>query len=342
MQPKVSVIVPVYNVEKYLDRCVQSIRNQTLRDIEIILVDDGSPDCCPSLCDEYARQDTRIKVIHKRNAGLGMACNSGMEVAEGEYIAFCDSDDWVDAEMYQAMYDVATKNSADAVYTGLKRVDGDGNILSYMPHPSKYKEYCHEEIYCLLCDMICAEPSKRHDHEIQVSAKVALYRKGLLDKNSISFVSERKYPSEDLIFNVSVLSVASVAIVMDRYYYNYFVNNLSITTTLKKDRFDKVVASAELLKEIIHRKDNFEKNVSHLARLSRFIIGEARSYGRLVVASDCGLSEKKHLIKSLSHHPALIKAIKNYPVNRMPFKHWLALKVLLSGNYSFVNLLLKL
>ena len=99
-QTKVSIIVPVYNVE----RCLTSLINQTLKDIEIILVDDESPDNCPAICDDYAQKDPRIKVIHKKNQGLGMACNSGMENATGEYIAFCDSDDYVDNCMYENMY----------------------------------------------------------------------------------------------------------------------------------------------------------------------------------------------------------------------------------------------
>ena len=103
MNPKVSIVVPVYRVECYLDRCVQSLVNQTLKEIEIILVDDGSPDKCPQMCDEYAKKDYRVKVIHKQNAGLGMACNSGIEVATGDYIAFCDSDDYVDVKMQETM-----------------------------------------------------------------------------------------------------------------------------------------------------------------------------------------------------------------------------------------------
>ena len=93
--PKLSIIVPVYKVERYIERCISSLRNQTLTDIEIILVDDGSPDLCPQLCDEYAQKDSRIKVIHKANAGLGYARNSGLEIATGEYVAFVDSDDWL-------------------------------------------------------------------------------------------------------------------------------------------------------------------------------------------------------------------------------------------------------
>ena len=99
MSPKVSIIVPIYNVERYLDRCIQSLANQTLHDIEIILVDDESPDNCPVMCDVYEARDSRIKVVHKKNGGLGMACNSGLEVAKGEYVAFCDSDDWLEQNL---------------------------------------------------------------------------------------------------------------------------------------------------------------------------------------------------------------------------------------------------
>ena len=108
-QPKVSIIVPVYNVEKYLDRCMQSLLGQTLKELEIILVDDGSPDNSPALCDNYESASDNlhwpiIKVIHKINEGLGFARNSGLEIATGEYIAFLDSDDFVDVNMYEQLY----------------------------------------------------------------------------------------------------------------------------------------------------------------------------------------------------------------------------------------------
>ena len=94
--PKISIIVPVYNVEQYLAECIESIKDQSLTDIEIILVDDGSPDNSGAICDDYARKDDRIRVIHKKNGGLSSARNAGLEVAIGEYIGFVDSDDWVE------------------------------------------------------------------------------------------------------------------------------------------------------------------------------------------------------------------------------------------------------
>ena len=110
--PKVSIIVPVYNVERYLPECIESIRNQTLTDVEIILVNDGSPDNSGFICDDYASRDERIKVIHKNNKGQSSARNAGLEIATGEYIGFVDSDDWIDSEMYGLLYQNAVENHA--------------------------------------------------------------------------------------------------------------------------------------------------------------------------------------------------------------------------------------
>ena len=111
--PKISVIIPVYKVEEYLKRCVDSVIGQTLRDIEIILVDDGSPDNCPAICDEYAKKDDRVRVIHKKNGGLSDARNAGIDIAKGEFLGFVDSDDYIEADMYEYLYDLVKKENAE-------------------------------------------------------------------------------------------------------------------------------------------------------------------------------------------------------------------------------------
>lgn len=118
MKPLVSVIVPIYNVEKYIDRCLNSIINQKLEDIEIILVDDGSPDNCPQICENYRKKDDRIKVIHKENEGLGYARNSGIKIANGKYISFIDSDDYISEEFLYNLYTKAIEYDADACLGG--------------------------------------------------------------------------------------------------------------------------------------------------------------------------------------------------------------------------------
>ena len=111
----VSIIVPVYKVESYLPQCIESIINQTYPNLEIILIDDGSPDACGKICDEYAKQDKRIKVFHKQNGGLSDARNYGVARASGEYLSFVDSDDWIEPDMFEVLVKVADDNKADLV-----------------------------------------------------------------------------------------------------------------------------------------------------------------------------------------------------------------------------------
>lgn len=125
----ISVIVPIYKVEKYLDKCVESIVGQTYRDIEIILVDDSSPDKCPEMCDKWAKMDERIKVIHKENGGLSDARNAGLRIAKGEYISFVDSDDWISPHFLEMMYQVMQKEYADIVECGVLYIDEQGEII---------------------------------------------------------------------------------------------------------------------------------------------------------------------------------------------------------------------
>ncbi len=126
MNDLISVIVPVYKVEDYLDKCIESIVNQTYRDLEIILVDDGSPDNCPAMCDAWAEKDSRIKVIHKENGGLSDARNAGLRAANGEYIAFVDSDDSISSDMYEKLYKSITHNNCDIASCTAVRVWEDG------------------------------------------------------------------------------------------------------------------------------------------------------------------------------------------------------------------------
>ena len=119
MQPLISIIVPVYKVEPYLRRCVDSILNQTYRNLEVILVDDGSPDNCGSICDAYAKQDSRVKVIHKENGGLSSARNAGLDVMSGAYVGFVDSDDWIEPHMYESLLKLMEKFDAQMALGGV-------------------------------------------------------------------------------------------------------------------------------------------------------------------------------------------------------------------------------
>lgn len=234
---KVSIIVPCWGVEKYLDRCIESLTNQTLREIEIILVDDESPDRVPEMCDEWAKKDNRIKVIHKKNGGLGMACNSGLEVATGNYIAFCDSDDWVELNMYEKMYITAINTGADAVYTGIQTIDEKGNVHLMNQYDRSEVLNKKEKIVDFAMDMICSRAEDPIESHIAMSAKIVLYRRALIEKNNLKFVSERKFISEDLIWNLDILGNASIVATIPETFYYYYNNSSSLSKRVRLDRF---------------------------------------------------------------------------------------------------------
>lgn len=147
--PLISVIVPVYKAEPYLLRCVQSIQNQTYRNLEIILVDDGSPDRCGQMCDAYAAEDPRIRVIHKENGGLSSARNAGLDIMTGEFVGFVDSDDWIEPDMYQKLYDLTVRYDAKIAACGIQCDAPDGSIISYFcsktPLPKQTRVFTQPE-----------------------------------------------------------------------------------------------------------------------------------------------------------------------------------------------------
>ena len=127
--PLVSIIVPIYKAEHYLDTCIKSILNQTYTNLEVILVDDGSPDNCPAICDMYAEKDSRVRVIHKKNGGVSSARNTGLDYANGQYICFVDSDDWIEAKMVEHLYDCIQKNNTDAAVCLSSDYSEDGAFI---------------------------------------------------------------------------------------------------------------------------------------------------------------------------------------------------------------------
>ena len=204
MAPAVSIIVPIYNVEKYLPRCMDSLLSQTLRDIEIILVDDGSPDNCGIMCDQYAFGDSRIKVVHKNNEGLGLARNSGMEVAIGEYTAFIDSDDYIDKNMMLKLYREAQCSNADVVYCNFLSECQKGK---WKPINEVYTKTIWEGacVKTFMLDMVASEPYVKVDRLHQMSVWHGIYRSEIIKSNGIKFQTERKFLSEDILFQVDFL-----------------------------------------------------------------------------------------------------------------------------------------
>lgn len=312
--PKVSIIVPVYNVEKYFDRCVQSLLNQTLKEIEIILVDDGSPDSCPKLCDDFAIQDSRIKVIHKLNGGLGFARNSGLEIATGEFVAFVDSDDYVDLSMYETLYNQANEINLDTVYCGFNNVDKKQNILPISEVDSLKIFNSPNEIHGFLLDMIGTEPTYSVDRKYQMSVWHAIYSRNSIETNNIRFCSEKEFISEDIIFHIDYLQkVNKIGIIPDpMYYYCYNVDASSLSSSYRIDRFERYVI---LYKEICSRLSLPETN----NRAKRLLIGYTRSLIFHLNNYNLSFKEKIKIIKLICNDKIWNHIDVEYKGEKLPF-----------------------
>ncbi len=242
-----SVIVPIYNVEPYLDRCLQSIVNQTYRNLEIILVDDGSPDNCPAICEQWAARDNRIKVIHKQNAGLGMARNSGLEIATGDYVAFVDSDDYVDLDMYRILVGEIAGSKADMVVCGFKEQrTNNGPFVNASDYGRRY------EVSGLQVRKQAAKyiPSE-HGRALNCGVWHGIYSREVLTP----FVSEREAAPEDIHFTVAaVLKSRKIVYIPDALYY-YCCNGASLSRSFKPDYFDRFVRTIDLLDNLFASYD---------------------------------------------------------------------------------------
>lgn len=226
----VSVIVPVYNVEKYLNRCIESIVNQTYKNLEILLIDDGSPDNCPLICDEWAKKDKRIRVIHKANAGLGMARNTGIENANGKYICFFDSDDYFELTTIEKCVFSARQNNSDVVLFGFCDAFENGDIkpLTISDCNSVYKD--KEILNKLLPDLLV------NSYGLDISACAKMFRLDLLINKDIRFKSEREIISEDAYFIIELFENVTVASVVPECLYYYYKSVGSLTRSYRGDR----------------------------------------------------------------------------------------------------------
>lgn len=243
MNELVSIIVPVYNVEKYIHRCVDSIIKQTYCNIEIILVDDGSKDNSGSICDDYAERDSRIKVIHKENGGLGFARNSGLDVATGKYVTFIDGDDYIGESHVAGMLSLIDKTGTDTCIAGHTKVYADNEV--------KHKNVCAGKVYKgdvkkEILPRMCGANSSGMDY-IEMSVCMVLLSNEIIQSNNLRFVSEREFVSEDLVFDFDYYPLSKGVCISDLVDYYYCDNEGSLTTKYRKDRFESQIKMYDML-----------------------------------------------------------------------------------------------
>lgn len=338
MTSKVSIIVPIYNVEQYLDKCIQSILNQTLRDIEIILVDDGSPDSCPKMCDEYAKKDNRIKVIHKKNAGLGFARNSGLEIATGEYVAFVDSDDFIDTTMYEHLYNEAQNKHLDTVYCSWKKYYNDNNIIDMKDVDSLVTFYGKQQVDTFLLDMVAPDPDYPHDVKYMMGVCHAIYSLKLIKLHSIKFCSERQFVSEDLIFDIDYLSKATAIEYLPATYYYYRYNPTSLSSIYTHEKFEK---NKVFLNEVTNKLAILFSEKTYFHRICRlaFLYFRICLFNELKNLNGKSLYKQLKLIQTFVNDDFFSKYWDKYPYKRLPIKHQV-LFFLLKHKISFAILMI--
>ena len=250
MLPLISVIVPIYNVEKYLKKCVDSIIAQTYSNLEIILVDDGSPDSCGAICDEYAEKDSRIKVVHKENGGLSSARNAGLDIATGEYIGFVDSDDYIASNMYEnlflALYG-AERAISNCMYV---RVTESGDIYpSVVPH-TEYEIFSSEKFL---------EELLLHVGDVSVCTKLFLR----------DVIGELRFAegvlNEDLLFMVEIIEKIDDVRFVGKVGYHYYIREGSTSSGYGKAIVDMQKNSLWVLDIVRERHPNLKQQAMRFA-----------------------------------------------------------------------------
>ena len=312
MEELISIIVPVYNVENYLHRCVESIRNQSYKNLEIILVDDGSTDQCPQICDDYATQDKRIEVIHRENGGQGLARNSALDVATGSYVAFIDSDDWISPDHIKKLYEELKRCSADVAIGSYTAVGSDQSQRLCRTSLEERIYEGQEIVAKLILPLIGADAGFHSDVQVNASSSMSLYSMKIIAEHGIRYLDVRQVVGEDLFFNLDIYFRAKKIVVVDEFGYFYFENASSTSRKYDSNRF---LRTLEFKKMLEARADHFGLTSEAEMRIERSFLMKIRIIIRLIVtASELTRTEKIQEIKGILENDTVNGSLMRYPI----------------------------
>lgn len=303
-----SVIIPVYNKEKSFPRCIESVLNQSYPNIEIIVVDDGSTDNSPAVIDKYLGKDERIRVIHKKNEGLGFTRNSGIKASNGDYITFLDADDYVSADMYADMMQKIDENeNIDIVYCDFV-MEKDNESTVYM------ESHIDEGVYdgeVFIKYILGSLPNHVNDNEFDMSVCKGIFSKKIIDDFDVSFKSEREYICEDLYFDLEYFKYVRNVYFLKKCYYHYVMYSNSITHSYIENRLDKETFLYKKVNSMI-RKDYDEET---LLRYNRMFLGRVRCCIRQEVFKKQTLKKCLSSIKGIINDDVISTVINSYPIS---------------------------
>lgn len=307
MEQKVSVIVPVYNVEKYLKRCVDSLIGQSYSNLEILLVDDGSKDNSFSICKEYELKDSRIRVFHKENEGLGLTRNYGIERVTGEYITFVDSDDYLKLDAIETMLEKATTTDADVVIANMFYMGKKMEITA------AERLYLSDEIRNVIINCMMGNDGTKRD-ALSYTATAKLFRKELFTKNDLKFPSERQLIWEDLAFSINAYPLCRKIYILHKPIYYYCFNEDSLTHTYKPNKLELVMKLYRYMGTKI-KELNLPSEAQY--RLDTNFVGHIRTCIKLEVfyTYKNGFGVAIQNIKKICSREDVQTLIRSYPVS---------------------------
>lgn len=333
----VSVIIPVYNVVKYLPECINSVLRQSYKNYEIILIDDGSTDGSEAVCDLYGEKYENVHAFHKVNEGLGIARNYGLAQAKGDYVLFLDSDDYVKKDFVEVLCRRMEEKCADYCKSGFFRVDDSSKIVAIRKYDDSV--FDKDAIKGKLMPRFFGSSPKNND-SVEMCVCACLFKRSIIEKNRLKFLSEREVLSEDIFFSIDYLKKIKVAYLSDYVGYYYRVNNGSLSHSYRADRFEKSKHLNRLLLAEARKIGDLGGIKNRIYKQFFINIRSSLAQERLTVS---GLSflESRHNIKRICCDNDVKKIISEYPINKLGIKQrifiWLIKRRLVTLLMLFIN-----
>lgn len=328
-QFRIAAIVPVYNVKRYLRQCVESLLNQAYPLKEIILVDDGSTDGSGILCDELANENAIVRVLHKQNAGLGYARNTGLDNTSDDidYVTFVDSDDWVEPDMVSTLVRALKSNKADCALAGFTKRDNNGHELFRFQLENAVYDDSQRDVS--LTPRICGSAPGKSD-SIPMSACAALFSKACIDNNSLRFPSEREVLSEDFFFKYQYLCHAGRVCTSECVGYSYRTNDHSLSRSYLPNRFEASLHFYNLACNLVSARPAEKECVRRLQKTT-FINVRVAIAQESIPQSGKTAKEAKDTIRAMCASKQLQKIIAEYPVHELSWKQRMFVELLRTG-----------
>lgn len=332
--PRISIIVPVYKAEKYLNACIDSILKQTYEDFELILIDDGSPDRCPMVCDDYALKDKRVKVIHQKNSGVAVARNNGLEIATGEYITFVDSDDYIDPVMYERMLEVINEYGCEVVMCDcMKEFQNHTEIYTHHIRGGFYdKDQLIKEYYPHLLIMPNIE------YPATISNWLCLFKSSIRNKVHLYYEPGIRF-SEDWIFGAKLMmNVNSFYYMKGQVYYHYRMNEQSVTHSFVLDKWNDYCKLYECIKRDFSNISCYDF-AEQIDKVLLFLVYNA--VGDLIRTREIETLKKITKIKEILNDRAVREMFNNLNIWKLPISVKLKIQTLCYKYNCGIEMLVK-